>query len=196
MYNKTNSLVFLKTGIGQAMGFTLLELMVTVSLMAFMGLIAATSFDTGSWLAHQRLKGAARELSMNLQKARMNAIKQNTRWAVTFNTANNTYTLMSAGPDNDIDTVADNITDVTSSLPDSGSGLVYGFGKANKSISDGALPGSPVTFTGNRVLFSPRGLANVAGTSYLTNDRQDSMAVVVRLNGSVDIRRWNGSKFE
>ncbi len=179
-----------------AMGFTLLELMVTVSLMAFMGLLAATSFDTGSWLAHQRLKGAARELSMNMQKARMNAIKQNTRWAITFDTTNNTYTLFSAGPDNDIDTVADNVTDVTASLPASGSGSVYGFGRANKSISDGALPGSPVTFGSNRVWFTPRGLANGAGTCYLTNDRQDSMAVVVRLNGSVDIRRWNGSKFE
>lgn len=186
----------MKTGSGRAMGFTLLELMVTVSLMAFMGLLAATSFDTGSWLAHQRLKGAARELSTNLQKARMNAIKQNTRWAITFNAANNTYTLVSAGPDNDIDTAADNVTDVTASLPASGSGVVFGFGRANKDINGAALPGGPVTFTGNRVVFTPRGLATAPGTCYLTNDHQDPMAVVVRLNGSVDIRRWDGSKFE
>jgi type IV fimbrial biogenesis protein FimT len=186
----------MKTGTGRAMGFTLLELMVTVSLMAFMGLLAATSFDTGSWLAHQRLKGAARELSTNLQKARMNAIKQNTRWAITFNAANNTYTLVSAGPDNDIDTAADNVTDVTASLPASGNGVVFGFGRANKDINGDALPGGPVTFTGSRVVFTPRGLATAAGTCYLTNDHQDPMAVVVRLNGSIDIRRWNGSTFE
>ncbi len=177
-------------------GFTLLELMVTVSLIAFMGLLAATSFDTGSWLAHQRLKGAARELSTNLQKARMNAIKENTRWDITFNTAGNTYTLRSAGPDNDFDAVADNVTDVTASLPANGSGVVFGFGRANKDVNNDSLPAGPVTFTGGRVVFSPRGLANVAGTCYLTNDHGDSMAVVVRMNGSVDIRRWNGSKFE
>jgi len=170
--------------------------MVTVSLIAFMGLLAATSFDTGSWLAHQRLKGAARELSTNLQKTRMNAVKENTRWDITFNTADNTYTLRSAGPDNDFDAVADNVTDVTASLPANGSGVVFGFGRANKDVNNDSLPASPVTFTGSRVVFSPRGLANVAGTCYLTNDHGDSMAVVVRINGSVDIRRWNGSKFE
>jgi len=194
--NSNNSMLIARKNDQGTLGFTLLELMVTVSLLAFMGMLAATSFDTGSWLAHHRLKGAARELSVNMQKARMNAIKESRSWDITFNTVGNSYTLRSAGPDNDFSTAADNVTDVTVTLPNIKSGMAFGFGGATKDIDNDALPGSPITFGGNKVEFNSRGLAVAAGTCYLTNDHQDAMAVVVRLTGSNDIRKWNGSKFE
>ena len=67
-----------------ANGFTLVELMVTVGLLAFLGIVAASSFDSRSWLAHYRLKAAVRNLEMNFQYARMEAIKRNTYCTITF----------------------------------------------------------------------------------------------------------------
>ena len=52
---------------GAANGFTLVELMVTVGLLAFLGIVAASTFDSKSWLAHYRLKAAVRNLEMNFQ---------------------------------------------------------------------------------------------------------------------------------
>jgi prepilin-type N-terminal cleavage/methylation domain-containing protein len=67
-----------------ANGFTLVELMVTVGLLAFLGIVAASSFDSRSWLAHYRLKAAVRNLEMNFHYARMEAIKRNTYCTITF----------------------------------------------------------------------------------------------------------------
>jgi prepilin-type N-terminal cleavage/methylation domain-containing protein len=67
-------------------GFTLVELMVTVALLAFFGLVASTTFlDTQGWLAGYRLKAAIRHLEMNFQYARMEAVKRNTYCSITFN---------------------------------------------------------------------------------------------------------------
>jgi prepilin-type N-terminal cleavage/methylation domain-containing protein len=176
-------------------GFTLVELMVTVSLLAFMGLMAATSFDTGSWLANQRLKGAARELSMNMQKVRMNAIKENRQWGVFFNTGGISYELRSAGPDNNWST-ADDVVDVTVTLPTLKSGISFGFGGANLAVDNTTSnPTDPVSFVSDRVVFNTRGFAN-AGTCYLTNDHGGAMAVVARTTGSIDLRKWKSNKWE
>jgi prepilin-type N-terminal cleavage/methylation domain-containing protein len=69
---------------GAANGFTLVELMVTIGLLAFLGIMAASSFDYGSWLAHYRLKAAVRNLEMNFQFARMEAVKRNNYCSITF----------------------------------------------------------------------------------------------------------------
>ena len=58
--------------------------MVTVGLLAFLGIVAASSFDSKSWLAHYRLKAAVRNLEMNFQFARMEAVKRNTYCTITF----------------------------------------------------------------------------------------------------------------
>ncbi|MCU0587751.1 MAG: GspH/FimT family pseudopilin [Syntrophobacteraceae bacterium] len=175
-------------------GFTLLELLVTIALLAFMGFLAATSFDTGSWLAHHRLKGAARELSVSMQKARMSAIKENRSWAIVFDPANNRYCICSGrGADNNWATLADNVISQTVSLTSLKSGITFGFGGA-AAAADGGGTSDPVTFANDAVVFNSKGLtSSLSGFCHLTNDHGDAYAVGARPSGSIVTRKWSGS---
>jgi prepilin-type N-terminal cleavage/methylation domain-containing protein len=66
-------------------GFTLVELMVVIGLLAFLALCAGTFIDTNSWFAHYRLRTVATGLGSDLQYAKMEAVKRNVNCALTFN---------------------------------------------------------------------------------------------------------------
>ncbi len=192
--NSNNSMLIARKNDQGTLGFTLLELMVTVSLLAFMGMLAATSFDTGSWLAHHRLKGAAREMSTNMQKTRMNAVKENRNWAIVFDPANNRYCICSgSGADATWSTLADNVVEQVVSLSVHKSGLTYGFGTATVGAG-GSGTSDPVTFVNDTVIFNPQGLtSSLSGFCHLTNDQGGAFAVGARTSGSIIIRKWNGA---
>jgi prepilin-type N-terminal cleavage/methylation domain-containing protein len=192
--NSDNSMLAARKNDRGTPGFTLVELLVTVSLLAFMGMLAATSFDTGSWLAHHRLKGAARELSANMQKTRMNAVKENRSWAIVFDPANNRYCICSgSGPDGTWSTLADNVVEQEVSLSAHKSGLTYGFGAATVGAG-GSGTSDPITFPNDTVIFNPQGLtSSLSGFCHLTNDRGGAFAVGARPSGSIVIRRWKGA---
>lgn len=59
-----------------AAGFTLVEIMVVVAIVAVLGAVAAPSFT--QLIASQRLKGASSDLFSALMRARSEAIKRNT----------------------------------------------------------------------------------------------------------------------
>jgi len=63
-------------------GFTLVEVMTVVAIIAIMAAVAAPNFS--SWTVNAKLKGAARELFSNMQNARMQAVKSNTTVTFTF----------------------------------------------------------------------------------------------------------------
>jgi type IV fimbrial biogenesis protein FimT len=69
----------------RAAGFTLVEIMVVVTIVAVLGSVAAPSF-TGL-IASQRLKGASSDLFSALLRARSEAIKRNTEVSLTPTTA-------------------------------------------------------------------------------------------------------------
>ena len=60
----------------RATGFTLVEIMVVVAIVAVLGAVAAPSFT--ELIAAQRLKGASSDLFSALMRARSEAIKRNT----------------------------------------------------------------------------------------------------------------------
>jgi prepilin-type N-terminal cleavage/methylation domain-containing protein len=70
-------------------GFSLVEMMVVVSVFIILAAIATPSF-TG-WLANYRLKVAASDVRSALQLAKSTALKENADVVIWFNTANNTY---------------------------------------------------------------------------------------------------------
>lgn len=67
-------------------GFTLVELMVTVSIVAILAVVAGPSFS--SLIANQRVKGVAADLYVALSKARSEAIKRNANVKLSPKTAN------------------------------------------------------------------------------------------------------------
>ena len=73
-------------------GFTLIELMVTVAVVAVLAAIAIPSFTDS--LARRRLEGAANELSTDLQFARSQAVSNNAN--ITLSTTASGYTIAGA----------------------------------------------------------------------------------------------------
>lgn len=72
-----------------ASGFTVLELLVSLSIAGVLTAIAVPGFL--SWLPTLRLSSAARQLTTDLQVARMRAITQNSSNTVSFNATDGTY---------------------------------------------------------------------------------------------------------
>jgi prepilin-type N-terminal cleavage/methylation domain-containing protein len=70
-------------------GFTLMELMVTIAVVAILASLAVPNFI--AWLPNYRLQSGAEEIQSALQLARITAIKENATATVAFNTANETY---------------------------------------------------------------------------------------------------------
>jgi len=84
-------------------GFTLIELMIVIAIMAILAGIAAPNFQT--YMTQRRLNGAARQVMTDLMAARMKAVSLNQKVKVSFG-SNHTYQIW-----NDADcnrTVADN----------------------------------------------------------------------------------------
>jgi len=84
-------------------GFTLIELMIVIAVMAILAAIAAPNFQT--YMTQRRLNGAARQVMTDLMAARMKAVSLNQRVKVSFG-SNHTYQIWNDADGNG--TVADN----------------------------------------------------------------------------------------
>lgn len=179
-------------------GFTLIEIIMVLVIMGLMLTIGGMpAFET--WTANMHVRGAADDLRANMQRARVEAIKQNSDTAILFDPANNTYEFCSDSGDGNWATPGDNTVVETVDLASYGSGVAYGHGTipAGKSVPGGAFLAGDVSFPGNRVVFDSRGIGNPAGYVYLDNNRQDRVyAVGSLLSGNIVARRWNGTDWE
>jgi prepilin-type N-terminal cleavage/methylation domain-containing protein len=180
-------------------GFTLVELVVVVALIAFLAGLSASVFDAGGHLAHYRLRAAARELASMMQKARSNAIERNQEWAIVFDTANNAYSLRTKGADLTWAT-EDDLTDLTVYLGKYKNAIRYGYGKATQDVvgrdsGEEDFADDAVSFAQgdnlNLVVFNSRGLLNsTSGYCYLSNDRGEAYAIGALTSGAIRMRRW------
>ncbi len=66
-------------------GITLIELIVVISIIAFLGLLMAPNI--GAWLPSYRLRSATRDIVSTFKGAQMRAISENTSYTVSFNFA-------------------------------------------------------------------------------------------------------------
>ena len=177
-------------------GFTKIELLVSISILAFLTGLATPGFM--NWLPSYRLKGAVRDLYSNLQLAKSGAIRHRGEWAIKFNTDGNSYQVVSGGADRTYSTTGDNVVQKTVSLPDYGSGLSFGRGNATRKVGENKPIGDCVSFPGDSVVFNSRGLTTgtQGGYAYLQNDRKACYAVGTWSAGVVVLRKWSGSAWE
>jgi len=154
-------------------GFTLIEVMVTIAILGI--LIATASPGISSLLPNYRLKSATQDLFTNMQSAKMQAIKANSNYTITFDAINDSYNLN--GTKNIV-------------LTEYKSGVCYGHPSSS----------SEIEYTSNSVSFTSRGMTTQNPTTwtyvYLKNNRGRYYRIGTLSTGLVRIQRWNGSSFE
>lgn len=165
-------------------GFTLLELIIVIAILAIMAIFSAPAIR--SWVPNQQLRSAANELYANLQWAKMNAIKKNETWTVSFDPGNLQYQILDG----------DGASVRTTSLSGYSGGIDFGFGEATIEIGGGGTA-DPITYPADATAFDSRGMAGgVPGYVYLKNEQDRAYAVGNNISGFVMLRRWRGSAWE
>jgi type IV fimbrial biogenesis protein FimT len=186
-----------RDAIEKAAGFTLLELVVVIAIVAIM---AAVSFPAiTKWLPNYKLKGAAMDLYSRMQFAKSEAIRANSQYAVIFDPGNEEYKLVSSpGADGIFGTGGDDNEVEIIKVSDYKFGIVYGKGSATKNMDDGggSFPADAVSFSSNMVVFSGNGLCDNSGSVYLQNDANRAYAVGALASGVVRIKVWRGSDWQ
>ena len=174
-------------------GITFTEIIFTVAIMAVLAAVAVPSLQ--KWLPNIRLKGAARELYSNMQKAKMLAVKTNRKTAITFDPANNRYQLC----DNWNGACVGTVTTVDFNNFENGIG--YGHGNSTKQANSAGTPWplSPddeVSYSNNRVIFNPNALGS-AGYVYLDHQEGTTTYAVGSLSsGAIKLKRWMGGAWQ
>jgi type IV fimbrial biogenesis protein FimT len=90
-------------------GFTLMELMVTMAIIALIAAIAVPNFI--GWLPRHRLSTSTRDVYNAVQTAKLRAVRENAPTVMTFNAGNGSYAVFLDNGDGTADADADGIPD-------------------------------------------------------------------------------------
>ncbi|MDX9788260.1 MAG: GspH/FimT family pseudopilin [Desulfobacterales bacterium] len=136
--------------------FTLIELMVVISIFGVLIAVAVPSFNNMT-VRHQ-LGGGARDIMAVMRQARTAAVKENTDIVVAFNTANNSYTVFVDDGAGSVDANSDGILDNALNWVCDGNERQLALGQLPKNVNMTAA-----NFSGNPAFrFDRRGFPNDA----------------------------------
>lgn len=172
-------------------GFTLAELLVTIAVIAILAGIATLSI--ASYLPSLRLKQASQELQLQIQKARLEAVRRNRPCYVEFhrNVGGRLYAPL-IWVDENRDGIYQPGEDFFRQEATAGTMELTGYGGI---LFDAAVGGGDgVTFVAsatsgvNAFRFNQRGLSDKGGTIHLRNSVGRIKTIDVTLGGAIRIR--------
>ena len=186
-YLPLNEKVFVRSSMTRTGGYSIIELIVTLSVMGIVASIAIPGFSR--WLPDYQLKTATTELYSNLQLAKMYAVRDNTEWSIVFLASCYGFkkeNVLQTEPPFELVW-----------LYEYKGGVDYGAGSATDDVpGNGSAPADFVTFPGDEIVFTPRGMADNEGYVYLQNQKNVTYAVGALTTGLIIMRRWTGAAWE
>jgi prepilin-type N-terminal cleavage/methylation domain-containing protein len=167
-------------------GFTLIELVFTISILAIICSIAIPAFAV--WLPEYKLKSAVLDLYSNMQLAKLLSVKNNNNYRIIF-TPGVQCSYKIVRPDGTTE------KNIKFGDYDISGGIAFGSGNATKNAttSGGPMPNDGVSYLSNRVSFNPRGIASGMGYAYLANSKGTVYAVGSWITGIIVLKKWNPS---
>lgn len=146
-------------------GFTLMELMIVVSIVGLM--LAVSAGNIQSMLRAQRLNGATSQLVTHMRLAREKAVAEGNNFIVTFRAPLNNYQVWD----------------------DEGNDAVFGANDARRVFP---MPTStriqnPQFFGSNRIIFRPDGTCNASGTVEVNNGEMIKKVTFLASTGKVTV---------
>lgn len=182
-------------------GFTLLEVIVVMALIAIISSVAVLSM--AFYIPNVRLKSAAQDINIQIQKARLEAIRRSSTVAVRFH-ATDVSGAQKFGPiiwlDNNYDPsvgthpLLEAGEEVLFRMPVDDSGAIIEVEKYKGVGFDSSHDGDGVTFFNNAFAFNSRGILkkkngspSLDGSVYLLNSRGRTKEIMVTLGGAVRV---------
>ncbi|MHC1698477.1 MAG: Tfp pilus assembly protein FimT/FimU [Geobacteraceae bacterium] len=174
-------------------GFTLLELVITLTVVMVLGAIATPLF--ASFYGTCCLKAVMWELAGMVKEAKQSALSEK-YYAISFDPVLGNISLLSGrGADGDWNTADDEVVR-TLRLRDKGGGLCFGYDSYGQ-ISGYAASDDGITFPNNNTLICNPDLTGNAGTVYIRSSHGGAMALTMNSKDfGYTLRRWNGSGWE
>lgn len=167
-------------------GFTLLEVIIAMALVAILSAISVLSL--AFYIPGLRLKSAAQEINVQIQKARLEAIRTSRTCHVEFYRVIDGITY---GPvvwvDDDDDSALDANEIIFRVELVEGSPGVWEVRQYGGIRYNNAFGGDGATFAGNRLSFNQRGVSDKSGSVHLINARGQTRQILVTLGGAVRV---------
>lgn len=165
-------------------GFTLIEMMIVIAIIAISASMAAPNLML--WFDNLSVKSAARDLYSAMQEARIIAVKQNADTAIVFDRANSRYEIRS-------DWGSGNNLESTVLLSSYKNKVQFGNGNATETATGDTAFDDFITYASNVLVVNSRGIGT-AGYVYLTNPNNGTAyAVGTRSSGLVRLLKWYGT---
>jgi type IV fimbrial biogenesis protein FimT len=147
---------------GKEQGFTLIELVLALVVLAIVAAIAAPSFIRQG--QNTNLRAAARDIISDCYNLKERAIAESIYYRITLNTGSNNYAVRKG-----------------TSVASPGDGVAPFMIKTPASFGDDVHISS-MTFSGGNIYFQPRGTTNM-GTIILKNGRNSTATIVMNITG-------------
>ena len=181
-------------------GFTLTEVSVAMALLVILGAVS-TPYLLSS-LPLYRVNGAARQMVADFRLAKATAVEKGKNVLVQFDTAAETYTVVSDENGNDTVDVPPDVVIKTVTIPALYKGIGFPSYSGGTNPSGDPLPDDGVSFQDDLARFSPTGGAR-AGAVYLRPDRdagtrsvRERGITVTVATGRARVYQWTGSAWE